>query len=487
MEIAQIFGPGSAFIGRDATYWLSTTADRLIIGKCLTDILKVGVLDTRSTGCIISDIVLWVSLTVILGVVLIRFFLALIFGWFISWKIGSIREETAEERRQRQEAVAQWEMDNAEHMHYQRRQSISSMEDIPGSSSTTTTHHLGQQDYYGGLNNNSVGSMRSASNKPMRRFFPTTSRFTQPSPRNNSSMSFFPAGSASTESMMMATPKSFSRRSVMSPAVGSAQNDNNYVLDSEFFSELQSTGRLQRDAQADAMAQQEHRFNFDLLYTFMVVTCYSEGEDGLRTTLDSLANTEYPSTHKVLLVICDGIITGSGNTMSTPDIALSMMKDDLIPRDRVRPVSYVAIADGTKRHNMAKVYAGYYKYNEDPEKTPAPIPPEEQQRVPMIVIAKCGTPAEKKEKKPGNRGKRDSQVILMNTMQKIFYQDRMCELEFQFCKAVAKLVDRHPARFQCCLMASVLCVCVYIIDLLSKCIYRWMQIPRSIQIPLHAW
>ena len=109
-------GPGSAFIGRDATYWLSTTADRLQIGKCLTDILKVGVVDTRSTGCIISDIVLWVSLAVILGVVLIRFFLALVFGWFVSWKLGSIREETDEDRRKRN-ALSK----NTEHRLYPHR------------------------------------------------------------------------------------------------------------------------------------------------------------------------------------------------------------------------------------------------------------------------------------------------------------------------------------------------------------------------------
>lgn len=35
------------------------------------------------------------------------------------------------------------------------------------------------------------------------------------------------------------------------------------------------------------------------LYTVMLVTCYSEGEDGLRTTMDSLAETTYSKKHKV--------------------------------------------------------------------------------------------------------------------------------------------------------------------------------------------
>lgn len=35
------------------------------------------------------------------------------------------------------------------------------------------------------------------------------------------------------------------------------------------------------------------------LYTVMLVTCYSEGEEGLRTTMDSLAETTYSNKHKV--------------------------------------------------------------------------------------------------------------------------------------------------------------------------------------------
>jgi chitin synthase len=378
IQVAQIVGPGSAFIGRDATYWLSTTADRLQIGKCMTDILKVGVLDTRSTGCIISDIVLWISLAVILGVVLIRFFMALIFGWFISGRLGSIREETAEEIKMRREKVLQWEMNNAEHMHYPRTQSIASFN--PSSSS----YKLPYQD-----------GTESIQSTPKFRLFPTTSRFSQPnSPR--------------------ATP-------VSSPHLPYTLPEPN-----------------------------QYNFNFDLIHTFMVVTCYSEGEEGLRITLDSLTNTDYPSSHKMLLVICDGMITGSGNGASTPDIVLSMLKNDFVPRDQVKPASYVSIADGTKRHNMAKVYSGYYKYNDDPEK-PGEIR-EDQQTVPMIVIVKCGSEAEANDKKAGNRGKRDSQVILMNTMQKVYYGERMCDLEYQFCKAIVKLTGNHPSRFEICLM-----------------------------------
>lgn len=465
IQVAQIVGPGSAFIGRDATYWLSTTADRLQIGKCLTDILKVGVVDTRSTGCIISDIVLWVSLAVILGVVLIRFFLALVFGWFVSWKLGSIREETDEDRKKRQEEVLQWEMNNAEEMHYPRTQSIASM---PVNSTLFAARSTEGNNQAAASSNNNDGnpltneeilsvsqSLSSAQSpqlkqqqtpqqKPKRRFFPATSRFTQPtSPKST------------TSSRAFGTPATAFEQQSIHSAVASPNIP--YTLSSQFFHNFEDAGGAlaQSASQANIHAQTQYNFNFDLINTFMVVTCYSEGEEGLRTTLDSLANTDYPSSHKMLLVICDGIITGSGNGSSTPEIVLSMMKDDIVPRDQVQPSSYVAIADGMKRHNMAKVYAGFYSYNTSTEISEL-TPEDQQQRVPMIVIVKCGTEAEATDKKPGNRGKRDSQVILMNTMQKVYYGERMCELEYQFCKAIVKLTGHHPSRFETCLMVNLL-------------------------------
>jgi chitin synthase len=39
------------------------------------------------------------------------------------------------------------------------------------------------------------------------------------------------------------------------------------------------------------------------LYTVMLVTCYSEGEEGLRITMDSLARTTYSKKHKVKLLL----------------------------------------------------------------------------------------------------------------------------------------------------------------------------------------
>ena len=92
---------------------------------------------------------------------------------------------------------------------------------------------------------------------------------------------------------------------------------------------------------------------------------------------------------------------------------LSMMKDLVVPKEEVEAHSYVAIADGHKRHNKAKVYAGFYDYDD------ATVEGSKQQRVPMVLIAKVGNELEAGDPKPGNRGKRDSQIVLMSFLQKV--------------------------------------------------------------------
>ena len=90
------------------------------------------------------------------------------------------------------------------------------------------------------------------------------------------------------------------------------------------------------------------------LHTICLVTCYSEGPSAIRNTLDSLAATTYPDERKLLFVICDGLITGQGNMKSTPDIVIDLIQPDETFGEP-QPCSYLAIADGTKQHNMAYV------------------------------------------------------------------------------------------------------------------------------------
>lgn len=79
--------------------------------QCLLDLIKVGEIDTKSVGCIASDVVLYTSLIVILGVILVKFGLAVVFGWFLSWKLGNFKKEgraTYKDRMRRDHEIEDW-------------------------------------------------------------------------------------------------------------------------------------------------------------------------------------------------------------------------------------------------------------------------------------------------------------------------------------------------------------------------------------------
>ena len=99
------------------------------------------------------------------------------------------------------------------------------------------------------------------------------------------------------------------------------------------------------------------------LFAVCLVTCYSEGEESLRTTLDSISTTTYSDARKLLFVVADGMITGAGEKKSTPDICVSLLEAD--PRfGNPIPMSYCAVGSGAKVQNRAMVYAGHYSKND---------------------------------------------------------------------------------------------------------------------------
>jgi chitin synthase len=95
------------------------------------------------------------------------------------------------------------------------------------------------------------------------------------------------------------------------------------------------------------------------LFAVCLVTCYSEGEDSVRGTIESIAATNYSDSRKLIWVVCDGMITGAGEKRSTPDICVSMRDAD--PRfGNPMPMGFIAVGSGAKRENRAMVYAGHY-------------------------------------------------------------------------------------------------------------------------------
>ncbi|EPR79483.1 Chitin synthase [Spraguea lophii 42_110] len=167
----------------------------------------------------------------------------------------------------------------------------------------------------------------------------------------------------------------------------------------------------------------------------MLVTCYSENEEGIRHTLDSLCNQDHKE--KILVIVADGDVKGADNDISTPQIIKNMIEID--DRYGLEPMDYLSLAIGNKKHNRAIVYPGVYRSKEKECK--------------VIFIEKIGNPNE--INKRGNRGKRDSQVIIMGFFQKILYDERMTPLDidlyhkFRYLNSHLKLTD-----YECLLMVD---------------------------------
>src|SRR5271170_1564893 len=80
--------PGSASGGRDATHLFTSRTELKDIIPCLSDKYGQGIIDRETAGCFFSSVLLYVTLVVIFALVLVRFVMACVFSWFISWKLS---------------------------------------------------------------------------------------------------------------------------------------------------------------------------------------------------------------------------------------------------------------------------------------------------------------------------------------------------------------------------------------------------------------
>ncbi|KAA1474601.1 glycosyltransferase family 2 protein [Dentipellis sp. KUC8613] len=160
------------------------------------------------------------------------------------------------------------------------------------------------------------------------------------------------------------------------------------------------------------------------------VPCYTEGESSLRKTIDSLAQLKYDDKRKLIVVICDGMIVGSGNDKPTPRIALDILGAD--PNADPEPLSFLSLGEGAKQHNMGKVWSGLYE-------TQGHV-------VPYLVIAKVGKPTERS--RPGNRGKRDTQILLMRFFNKVHFNSPMSPLELEIFHQIKNVIGVNPTFYE---------------------------------------
>ncbi|KAI8884434.1 glycosyltransferase family 2 protein [Backusella circina FSU 941] len=166
------------------------------------------------------------------------------------------------------------------------------------------------------------------------------------------------------------------------------------------------------------------------------VTCYTEDEESLKKTIDSLAVLRYDNKRKLIVVICDGMIVGSGNDRPTPRIVLDILGVD--PQIDPEPLSFVSVGEGMKQHNRAKIYSGLYEIN--------------GHVVPYLVVAKVGAPQELQ--KPGNRGKRDSQLVLMQFLNRVYFDAPMNPMQLEMYHQMRNVIGVSPELYEYVLMVD---------------------------------
>ncbi|KAJ3484585.1 hypothetical protein NLG97_g7020 [Lecanicillium saksenae] len=160
------------------------------------------------------------------------------------------------------------------------------------------------------------------------------------------------------------------------------------------------------------------------------IPAYTEDEDSLRRAIDSAARMKYDDKRKLLVIVCDGMIIGQGNDRPTPRIVLDILgvADTVDPE----PLSFESLGEGLKQHNMGKVYSGLYEV--------------QGHIVPFMVIVKVGKPSE--VGRPGNRGKRDSQMIVMRFLNRVHYNLAMSPMELEMYHQIRNIIGVNPTFYE---------------------------------------
>lgn len=168
------------------------------------------------------------------------------------------------------------------------------------------------------------------------------------------------------------------------------------------------------------------------------VPAYTEGEDSLRKALDSLTALQYDNKRKLICVICDGVIVGQGNDRPTPKIVLDILGVD--PKVDPPALPFKSVGPGNEQLNYGKVYSGLYEY--------------EGNVVPYLVVVKVGKESEQSKAKPGNRGKRDSQILLMSFLNRVHHRAPMNPLELEMFHQINNIIGVDPELYEYLLMVD---------------------------------
>lgn len=177
-------------------------------------------------------------------------------------------------------------------------------------------------------------------------------------------------------------------------------------------------------------------------HTILMVPCFSESSETLKQTLDTLSRSSYDDTKKLLLFVCDGVTTSAQEQKETHALLLEHLGYSCT--EEPLPQAYNSLGQHGKRINYARVYSGYYETGRN--------------RVPYVVIVKIGQPQEETDyyqhhmliAPPGNRGKRDSLVLVFGFLERCMNlaNNRITPLDFEVFNQCYSVLGIDPRCFK---------------------------------------
>jgi chitin synthase len=132
------------------------------------------------------------------------------------------------------------------------------------------------------------------------------------------------------------------------------------------------------------------------------------------------------------------MIVGGGNDRPTPSIVLDILGVD--PKIDPPALPFKSVGEGSAQLNYGKVYSGLYEY--------------EGCVVPYVVVVKVGKPDEAGKSKPGNRGKRDSQVLLLDFLNRVHHRTPMSPLHLEMFHQINNIIGVDPELYEYLLMVD---------------------------------
>ncbi|KAI7882637.1 hypothetical protein K492DRAFT_144812 [Lichtheimia hyalospora FSU 10163] len=175
-------------------------------------------------------------------------------------------------------------------------------------------------------------------------------------------------------------------------------------------------------------------------FTILLVPCYAEPSEILRQTFESLARSNYDDERKLLLFVCDGSEAQSRYDSKPAHVCLlELLGYSGNTATTAEEQPYVSLGQHAKRTNCGKVYAGFYETGRN--------------RVPYLVVVKTGAPGEERTETSGNvgnRGKRDSMVLIMSFLERCtnLASHRMAPLEYELFNQCYSVLGIDPRRFK---------------------------------------